>query len=714
MEMKYISYLILPLIINIFLEWASCNGTATNSEQIEWNMVKHLGKKYNVNNWIIYHDVARKDSKWNKFWFGAMKSEHGSGFFSTGNLENWCSSNITRIIRKEKSSNLRTLHLYVHTNLDYVNNCNFSETTSYSNSNQTPSDFWLVRIPKTVSQEKISGLASNFQQGNGKQMFCYLYCETGDIEIYIVSKAEIDSDAVLKIYGVWNSNHEFHEHQHQLLRKHRSLEGVHLRVLSALSPPLVTYIEDGCTSKDCFRGIFANVFHALSDQMNFTFTIKRVYMWGSFTNNTWNGMIGMLKDGIADIAASDLTITNERSTVVDFLPSLMEITEELYMNNPGDAFSTVAYIGAFTKASWTAIAMWMILIPLLLLGILRNSTNRNQEGVGISNCFLFVTSSVVNLTYKLKSDKLEHRIAFISVFVGGMLIYYHWEAELTSHLASRRINFPFTSLFEFSKTSEFNFIVAKGTIHLDYFKNSDDPIMSKIWREKLEPHFDQLPIHEELPERILSDPHAVAYTESIMKMTKAYITCKIVDIKPPLRKTHLAFATQKNSPYFQTFKHHMNKIIEAGLVQKYIKSHQMEAQICKDFSGGPVTIQQCYTAFQILAAGASIAILGFILEMFLRPKLIKNITYIHEQNKKKMMPLDDKRIMLTSLVEKQGFDTTRKTVRVKNNESKNVSDQYDQMITLDKIIAKLQRRRERLRLGRLNQIHSQMKKNMEL
>ena len=59
-------------------------------------------------------------------------------------------------------------------------------------------------------------------------------------------------------------------------------------------------------SKDCFRGIFANVFHALSDQMNFTFTV-------------------MLKDGNADIAAADFIITNERSAVVDFLPSLMEV-----------------------------------------------------------------------------------------------------------------------------------------------------------------------------------------------------------------------------------------------------------------------------------------------------------------------------------------------------------------------------------------------------
>ena len=688
--------------MNLFLVPVLCNGTMTYSEQIEWKVIKQLGKKQNVDNWILYHDISRKDFQWNKFWFDAMKSEQGLGFFSAENIQNFPFSNISRIIRKEKKPDRRSLHLYVHTNLDHVNKCILPENTSFPNSNQPLSDICLIRMSKTVTREKILKLIDKLKIGNGRQMFCYRRCKTGDFKIYYVKKANINSEAALKLYGVWTGNHEFQEHEHELFRKHSSLEGVHLRVLAAFAPPSVTYIEDGCTSKHCFKGIFANVFHALSDQMNFTYTIKRAYMWGSFTNGTWNGMVGMLKDGIADIAAADLTITNERSTVVDFLPSLMEITEELYMKNPGDAFSTGSYIGAFTKTSWTAIALWIILTPLLLRGILRISTYRNQEGLGIFNCYLFVTTSVVNLTYKLKSDKLEHRIAFISVFIGAMLIYSHWEAELTSHLASRKIDFPFNNLLEFSKNSEFNLIVAKGTIHLDYFKNTEDPVRSKIWREKLEPYFDQLPLHEELHERILADPYAVAYTESIIKMTKDYISCKIVDIKPPLRKTHTAFATQKNSPYFQAFKHHINNLKEAGLVQKYIKSHEMETQICKDFSGGPVKIQQCYTAFQILTAGALISILGFILELFLRPKLIKTIAYILEQNTEKMMKLDERKITCTDHDEKKGCDATRKTVKTKNNENKNVSERYDRIMALDKTIAKLQRRKERLRLGRWN------------
>ena len=149
--------------------------------------------------------------------------------------------------------------------------------------------------------------------------------------------------------------------------------------------------------------------------------------------------------------------------------------------------------------------------------------------------------------------KICPRVAIASVLIGGMLVYYHWEAELTSHLAFRITNLPFNNLEDLSQSSQFNLIVAKGTVHLDFFKNSDDPVRSKIWRDKLKPHFDDLPFLEEMEYMILNDPYLVAYSDSAMKMNPAFISCKIIEIKPPIRNTHLAFAIQKYSPLYQTF-----------------------------------------------------------------------------------------------------------------------------------------------------------------
>ena len=230
-----------------------------------------------------------------------------------------------------------------------------------------------------------------------------------------------------------------------------------------------------------------------------------------------------------------------------------------------------------------------------------------------------VLSTLINLGCVLRPNNTHIRIAFVTVLLGGMLIFHHWEAELTSHLAFKKTNLPINSLKDLSQNSKFKFVVAQGTVHLDYFKYSNDPVKSKIWRDKLEPNVEDLPLLEEIEERIMEDPFTVAYSDSITKMTPGYATCKMIDIRPPIRNTQLAYATQKDSPLFQILKHHISNIKQVGLVQKYIRNYKIDAQKCRDYSGRSVTIQQCYSAFQILVTGMLISLFGFFVEMIQPP-----------------------------------------------------------------------------------------------
>ena len=65
------------------------------------------------------------------------------------------------------------------------------------------------------------------------------------------------------------------------------------RASSAINPPYVTYLEDNCKTEECFKGIFADVWHALSKKMNFTYTIRIEKVYGSLINGSWKGMIGI-------------------------------------------------------------------------------------------------------------------------------------------------------------------------------------------------------------------------------------------------------------------------------------------------------------------------------------------------------------------------------------------------------------------------------------
>ena len=49
-----------------------------------------------------------------------------------------------------------------------------------------------------------------------------------------------------------------------------------ISIIASLQEPYQTYIEDGCSSAYCFKGLYADVFHSLKEALNFTFTIKKI------------------------------------------------------------------------------------------------------------------------------------------------------------------------------------------------------------------------------------------------------------------------------------------------------------------------------------------------------------------------------------------------------------------------------------------------------
>ena len=59
---------------------------------------------------------------------------------------------------------------------------------------------------------------------------------------------------------------------------------------------VVSYVEDGCNSSDCFRGNEADVIHLLQKELNFTYTIVSPFDWPDVgrkqSNGSYTGTLG--------------------------------------------------------------------------------------------------------------------------------------------------------------------------------------------------------------------------------------------------------------------------------------------------------------------------------------------------------------------------------------------------------------------------------------
>jgi len=98
--------------------------------------------------------------------------------------------------------------------------------------------------------------------------------------------------------------------------------------VSSIAHPPYLQVDDN----DNYSGFVVDLLEELGKRTNATFNIKLVndgkYGWCDSVNDydncyNWNGMIGQVYSGAADMAVADITVTPKRLTAVDFSESFM-------------------------------------------------------------------------------------------------------------------------------------------------------------------------------------------------------------------------------------------------------------------------------------------------------------------------------------------------------------------------------------------------------
>ena len=592
------------------------NSTMKNKiNKNAWNMVHDFGSIFNITHWVLSRE-ALKIHKWNKIWYSTFKKGKENNYFGIDNMP---------YAQQRGSLSKNTLHVYETADIKslekYMKDLNkdlkshqFSEPEKRS---PLQSNIWLIKMPYQSSPQSITSYMNKTQTAYDSKVFCYTEINDTSIEIFDVYKIDIDTTTIVKKFGTWTYLNGINIVNPDMWSRRASLEGHNFKIASAYSPPAITHINDKCTEKSCLKGMFADVLHGLSETMNFTFTIQRSYQWGSFINGTWNGMVGMLNRGESDLAVTDLTVTKDRASVIDFLPSLMDVNEELFIKNPGESLSMDAYIAPFSYNSWIYIGLWTTSLPLVLAAIIFYGQGAKSKEFELGYCYNFVAQTLIMRSTKKMPSPISSRIAFAVVMLAGIAFYYHWEAELVSYLAVRKTHLPFRNIKELAAHPRYKVIVGQGSIHLDQFRYSNDPTQIKIWKEKIEPYEKNLPLYEDLVKSMIKDPYSVAYAESGLKQYEEYIRCEIIDLGKAVYTAQLAWAMQKQSPFYLAFDYNIRRLKEIGAIRRYDKRYKIKAQWCPDYSGKPLSINQCITAFNVIVIGVLGGFLWLMIEIII-------------------------------------------------------------------------------------------------
>ena len=235
-----------------------------------------------------------------------------------------------------------------------------------------------------------------------------------------------------------------------------------------------------------------------------------------------------------------------------------------------------------------------------------------------------------------------------SVSLMGLLLYYLWEAMLVSYLSTRIISLPFRDVRSLLST-DFKLIALPGSYQADAFRFSNDPFWQKAWNERMKPYFgytDEYGTRNHDLHMFMLDNEDVA-VYSIFHANAAqpeYKSCRMIVIPGNYDYKPYTYGFQKDSPYLLLFNHFMNEMKEKGTMDQIMTKYEIKPQICPDYSGQPLGISTCVSAFIMLAFGMATCMIVVFLEMLGRrfyPEYMEKILiFLNGKSKEDIVLLD--------------------------------------------------------------------------
>ena len=570
----------------------------TSNQIRTWQMAIDIGVENQINGWVLYYN-ENQDSSWKYSYKYAIRHFKNFGYFAIHDVSN------RNVSKPHLSSNMAVVNIYVDPNFDTLSHMIRDEVNyqpELRHQRKAGSSIWLIQMTKDPIVDNKEHSLHKVPLRFDSLTFVFADQNEGVTMIYDVYKVNEDAGLSFKKYATWMPTSRLQIFDEDIWSRRDSLAGHHFKIVAAFNPPQITLVENDCQTKHCFKGMYADVWHTLSDKLNFTFTVQRAYQWGALVNGSWNGMIRMLMDNERDLALYH-QLTKARSMVVDYLPTLSEATIRLYLKKPDDALHPWAYLEPFTPSSWLGAGLMFLLIPSMVAAIVFCGKDNFVSHLKLMDFYWFVAQTLILRTPSALPGSSSNRIVYGSVILAGMMIFYYWEAMLISYLAVRKTQLPFVTLADLVARDDFKLLVGKGTAHVDHFKYSANELHKMIWRDKIEPYVNSLSLYKDLPDEILKDPSSVAFYDNAMTYKNSFIDCKIVDTGVTINTFQYAWTIPKNSPFTKVFEYHIRKLQETGLTHRYYQDYKPDDQHCQDLSGMPLAMNQSINVFLILTIG---------------------------------------------------------------------------------------------------------------
>ncbi|XP_028404763.1 glutamate receptor ionotropic, NMDA 1-like [Dendronephthya gigantea] len=217
------------------------------------------------------------------------------------------------------------------------------------------------------------------------------------------------------------------------------------------------------------------------------------------TTGQWSGLIGEVSRGEADMAVSDLTISEQRSKVVDFTHPYMDASMAIMVKvSRRERNNWTDFMDPFAASLWIAIIV-CINTTLLIMWLLERYSpygqrergkflKRSEEhSFGFVQAIWFTWSVVFQTDIGSKPKGVACRILALSFAFSMLIVITSYTANLAAFLVIKEEILPLNDAGIRdpklqNPPSGFRIATVDDSSFERFFHDTDDPVLSRVWK----------------------------------------------------------------------------------------------------------------------------------------------------------------------------------------------------------------------------------------
>ncbi|XP_070231002.1 glutamate receptor 1 isoform X3 [Bos mutus] len=329
--------------------------------------------------------------------------------------------------------------------------------------------------------------------------------EKGRRTNYTLHVIEMKHDGIRKI-GYWNEDDKFvpAATDAQAGGDNSSVQNRTYIVTTILEDPYVMLKKNAnqFEGNDRYEGYCVELAAEIAKHVGYSYRLEIVSdgKYGARDPDTkaWNGMVGELVYGRADVAVAPLTITLVREEVIDFSKPFMSLGISIMIKKPQKSKPGVfSFLDPLAYEIWMCIVFAYIGVSVVLFLVSRFSpyewhseefeegrdqtTSDQSNEFGIFNSLWFSLGAFMQQGCDISPRSLSGRIVGGVWWFFTLIIISSYTANLAAFLTVERMVSPIESAEDLAKQTE----IAYGTLEAgstkEFFRRSKIAVFEKMW-----------------------------------------------------------------------------------------------------------------------------------------------------------------------------------------------------------------------------------------